>query len=252
MAKFNSLLSLRLKTKDKQKMNALAKRTSNGGLSSFSGVFRIEELLPEEKESLEELLESFKEEKDCHVESDLQDLIQITSEVKAITSQAIMLHGERIKKAQDLLKPYKDGAFTSWLIATYGNRQTPYNFLQYYLFYTSLPVELQEKLDTMPRQVVYTLASRSSKTSASKEIAENYKREIIEYYTGQSKEELLMIIRNVFPLTESDKRGSNGALSAIRLLKKLSSLANERHFKPTDKQKKAIEGLLEEVKLLIT
>lgn len=248
MAKFNSLLSLRLKTKDKRKVNELAEKTSKGDLSSFSGVFRVEKLNEEEKLTIEKILENFLGESVASLQDDLIHLVKITSEVKAITNQAVMLHGERIKKAQELLKPYKDGAFSAWLIATYGNRQTPYNFLQYYLFYTSLAPDLQQKIDTMPRQVVYALASRSSKTSASEKTVEDYKKDIIKNYNGQSKEELLTIIRNVFPLTESDKRLSNGALTAIRILKKLSSVAQQRHFKPTEKQKKELQALLEEVK----
>ncbi|MEL7431030.1 MAG: CT583 family protein [Chlamydiota bacterium] len=250
MPKFNSLLSLRLKSKDKRKVNALAEKTSQGNLSSFSGVFRVEALNEEEKTELESILENFQEE-DHDLQKDLHDLMKITSEVKAITNQAVMLHGERIKKAQDLLKPYKDGAFSAWLIATYGNRQTPYNFLQYYVLYTSLPQDLQAKLDSMPRQVVYALASR--KTSASEETVDNYKREIIKNYrSGQSKEELMLIIRNAFPLVESDKRGTNGALSAIRILKKVSSLSKQNHFKPSEKQKKVLQTLLEEVKSAIS
>src|ERR1700677_3684402 len=115
MSKFNDLLNLRFKTKETQqpKMTALVERSNNGDLSSFSGVFRVMPLNDQEKE-------------------DLEALTAITSEVKAITNQAVILHGERIKRAQEILKKYRDGAFTAWLFATYGNRQTPYNFLQYY------------------------------------------------------------------------------------------------------------------------
>lgn len=66
---------------------------------------------------------------------DLAELSLITSEVKAINNQAAILHGERIKKAQTLLKSYQEGAFSAWLNATYGNRQTPYNLMQYYEFF---------------------------------------------------------------------------------------------------------------------
>ena len=71
------------------------------------------------------------------------------------------MHGERIKKAQEILKSYRDGAFTAWLLAAYGNRQTPYNFLQYYELYTALSPGLHSQLEAMPRHAVYVLASRS-------------------------------------------------------------------------------------------
>ena len=46
------------------------------------------------------------------------------------------------KERKTILKNYRDGAFSAWLIATYGNRQTPYNFLQYYELYITLPEHL--------------------------------------------------------------------------------------------------------------
>ena len=162
MGKFQALLNLRLHQKEapKDKMASLGARATEGNLSSFSGIFRVSALNQREKNSLQELLQQFKKEEYEGTEQDFQSLSAITSEVKAITNQAVMLHGERIKRAQDILKNYKEGAFTAWLLATYGNRQTPYNFLQYYEFYTSMPEKLQPVIDQMPRQAIYTLASR--------------------------------------------------------------------------------------------
>jgi len=144
MGKFSSILNLRLKQKkeEKDKMKELAKISKKGDLSSFSGVFRAIPITEREKENICEILEKFQEYVGYDKEKDLKALLDITQEIKAITNQAVILHGERIKKAQKILKNYKEGAFTSWLISTYGNRQTPYNFLQYYDLYTSVPKEL--------------------------------------------------------------------------------------------------------------
>ncbi|MCI0619341.1 pGP6-D family virulence protein, partial [bacterium] len=133
MSKFNDLLHLRFsKNKDaKEKMTALVERANNGELSSFSGVFRVAQLNDKEKTDIEMILRSYRYSEIDDFETDLKALMAITSEVKAITNQAVILHGERIKRAQDILKKYREGAFTAWLFATYGNRQTPYNFLQY-------------------------------------------------------------------------------------------------------------------------
>ena len=88
----------------------------------------------------------------------------------------------------------------------------------------------------MPRQAIYTLASRSGDLGK--------KQEIIESYQGQPKQELLSIIRNFFPLQEKDKRQPNIAEQIISLLKKLYSLSTHPLYKPTDEQKDLINKFL--------
>ena len=175
MVKVNSLLALRLKsaTEKLSKMTGLVERSSSGNLSSFSGVFRVAPLNEKENEALVSLLEQYKNETQ-EIKEDLFQLSTLTAEVKAINNQAIILHGERIKKAQEILKNYRDGAFSAWLIATYGNRQTPYNFLQYYELYKALPEHLHSKIDEMPRQAVYSLASREGNPQQKEQIVKNY------------------------------------------------------------------------------
>jgi hypothetical protein len=246
MGKFNALLNLRLKQKSSQepKMNALADKTSKGDLSSFSGVFRISSLSSEERNTLTDILESHKEEETADITNDLESLSSITSEIKAITNQAIILHGERIKKAQSILTNYKEGAFTTWLVSTYGNRQTPYNFLQYYEFYSALPQDLKLVMDKMPRQAIYTLASRSGDTERKKEIIKNY--------IGQPKQELLSIIRKLFPLEKEDKRASNINTQVITLLSRIKELIDHPLYSPTSKQKKVIASIFEDIETSIT
>src|SRR5689334_7208137 len=161
MSKINSLLTERCKSAKQKisKMTDLVEKSSKGELSSFSGVFRISPLSENENQALKNLLDQYKNETQ-ETDADLTALSTLTAEVKAINNQAIILHGERIKRAQQILINYQDGAFTAWLIAAYRNRQTPYNFLQYYELYRSLPHELHAKIDEMPRQAVYTLVSR--------------------------------------------------------------------------------------------
>ncbi|MBM3208341.1 MAG: hypothetical protein FJZ57_07065, partial [Chlamydiae bacterium] len=178
MAKVNSLLSERLKkaTEKLSKMSNLAEMSSSGNLSSFSGVFRVSQLTPQEQDQIRGLLNQYASVED-HNPQDFDLLLSITSEVKAINNQAAILHGERIKKAQELLKRYRDGAFSAWLIHTYGNRQTPYNFLQYYELYNALPQMLVPKLEEMPKQALYTLASRDGTLEQKQEIIKNYQGE---------------------------------------------------------------------------
>lgn len=244
MAKVNSLLMDRFKTATQKlsKMASLAERSSNGELSSFSGVFRVSSLSETEKNSVQELLSLYRLDTQ-ETEGDWKILCTITAEIKAINSQALLLHGERIKKAQELLKKYKDGAFSAWLIATYGNRQTPYNFLQYYELQKQLPSELHKTLEEMPKQAVYSLASREGPLPQ--------KEEIIRNYHGEPKQELLESIRKAFPLTERDGRAQDMAEVAISSLRRLHRQLTTNHFAPSDKQKKEIGTLLNSLQKLI-
>lgn len=245
MSKFNDLLNLRFKQKEtpQAKMTALVERSNNGELSSFSGVFRVAALNEKEKSTLEEILVSFRKSETYDVATDLNALMMITSEVKAITNQAVILHGERIKRAQDILKTYRDGAFTAWLFATYGNRQTPYNFLQYYEFYSVLPQALHVKLDQMPRQAIYTLASRAGSMER--------KEEIVRSYAGQPKLELLKMIRQEFPLSEDDKRLPNFSSHAISFLKRARELLKNPLCVVDDEEKRQMKHLISQIQLLV-
>ncbi|MFI5333907.1 MAG: CT583 family protein [Chlamydiales bacterium] len=238
MVKVNSLLSQRFKRatqKFSSKMTALAELSSSGNLSSFSGVFRVTPLTAVEQEALRNLLDLHTTDR-ANLKEDLQQLSALTTEVKAINNQAAILHGERIKKAQEILKKYKDGAFTSWLMTTYGNRQTPYNFLQYYELYTALPQMLHSKLEEMPRQAVYTLASRNGSSQEKQLIVQNYK--------GEPKQELLALIREAFPLAKQDKRAQDFAELALSSFTRLKQLIEHPEFQPKESQRQELrEGL---------
>ncbi len=245
MSKFNDLLNLRFKQKasPQAKMTALVERSNNGELSSFSGVFRVSALNEKEKSTIEEILKNFRQNDSYDVEGDLRSLVMITSEVKAITNQAVILHGERIKKAQEILRNYQDGAFTAWLFATYGNRQTPYNFLQYYEFYTVMPTSLHPVLDQMPRQAIYSLASRSGSLEK--------KQDLVRRYSGQPKKEFLQIIREEFPLSEDDKRLPHFSSHAINFLKRAREMMKNPLCAISQEEKQQIQLLLVQIRALV-
>lgn len=243
MTKLTDLLNQRFLKKEKLKVATLAEKSNEGALSSFSGIFKLGEVSDKEKKELESLLLKYASEDDDDISSDLNSLLSITSEVKAIQNQAAILHGERIKKAQEILKKYKEGAFTAWMLSTYGNRQTPYNFLQYYEFFKAMPKVLHPQIELMPRQAIYTLASR--------EVPLEEKEKIIRSYKGESKEELLFLIRNKFPLEEGDKRGENKAQFALQTLERLVTTFERHkvHLEPSQKQK--LSSLLKRLITLI-
>ena len=135
------------------------------------------------------------------------------------------------------------GAFTAWLIATYGNRQTPYNFMQYYLFYQTLPQALHSKVESMPRQAIYTLATREGVLDK--------KQKIIENYQGETKEQLLNLIRENFPLDSVDRRRQDIGEKVTRHLKKLYEETKNKKFTLSKEKKREIFILLDKLRSVI-
>lgn len=244
MVKLNALLTRRLrKSPSSNKMSELAKTTSAGEATPFSGLFGVNELSQETKETLRNLLVRFQKDDANTIEDDLHSLARITSEVRAITNQAALLHGERLKKAQTILKEYQEGAFTAYLVATYGNRQTPYNFLQYYDFHQSMPKTLHPQIEKMPRQAIYTLASRQGEMER--------KQEIVEHFSGQTKQQLLEMIRDTFPLADHDKRKPNPADGMIHSLRRLRHLVRSQARALQEEQRRQITEMIDEIRNLL-
>ncbi len=229
-----SLLSERFQEKKSKvdKMNELAERSHQGQLSSFSGVFQIPDITEDDRKELDTILQAHAHD-DQETHTDFHHLLTITSEIKAINNQAIMLHGERIQKAQTILKKYKDGAFTRWLISTYGNRQTPYNFLLFYEFYSSLDDPLKKLADAIPKQVIYSLSSRKA--------PEEKKKAFLQAYQGETKQVLLKKLRDTFPLKKEDKRRGKNVSKALALLEKLDRICSSSDFMPTLEEKRMLK-----------
>lgn len=243
MGNVNSLIASRLKSQEPSaKMEQMAKKSAAGGLTSFNGLFQVMELSETEKSTLEGILSSYSKNGNAGSD-DLRALIALTSEIKAINHQAALLHGERIKKAHGLLMSYKEGAFTAWLIATYGNRQTPYNLMQYFDFYQALPLQVREKAEEMPRQALYTLASREGDIKQ--------KIEFVTCYKGETKAALLLKIRDLFPLKEKDRRSENRGDLAIKELEKAYSLLTSKQTRLSKTQKETLKELLADISSII-
>lgn len=243
MSNVNDLLAQRLKRGEQSsKMAEMSKRSASGNLTSFSGMFGVTELNSSERSFIETLLKTYAHD-DSSVDDDFLALTALTAEVKAINNQAAILHGERIKKAHDILINYRDGAFTSWLMATYGNRQTPYNLMQYYEFYEALPKTLRPQVEDMPRQAIYTLASREGEFDRKVQFVKSYK--------GQTKAELLIMIRETFPLEDQDKRRANVGETIIHSLDKLCRSLQRRDVRINKSQKQEIVRLMEHLHELI-
>ena len=130
------------------------------------------------------------------VQEHLRKLTDITRQIKSISAQSILLHGQRIKEAQDILKDYREGAFTKWLIATYGNRQTPYSMLNYYELYQNAPMSHKALIETAPRKAIYLLASRDGDLHKKMDLLQNHGK--------VSQSDLVLLIQKAFPVSEND------------------------------------------------
>jgi Uncharacterised protein family (UPF0137) len=123
----------------------------------------------------------------------------ITSEIKAIGKQGIVLTGERVSQAKAILKPYKDGTLTKWIMSTFGSRRTGYNMLAYYELHNELSNDdLREKLKKLPQRSAYALASRSGDIQV--------KAEILRDHHGRNCDELDTLIQEKLPIASKDKR----------------------------------------------
>lgn len=227
MRNFKTLLESRFKKSTFDKMDTLTRQRMDGELSPFLNTLSLDVLSKQEEEKFRQLLENYSL-ADSIPDTDFHHLCHLSAQIKQIHHQAVLLHGERIKKVRDLLKNYREGAFSAWLLLTYGNRQTPYNFLVYYELFSTLPDSLKIEAEKMPKQVMYTLASRQG--------PQEKKEEIIRNYRGESKGELLDLIRREFPLVSSDRRQADLGKQALLLiskgtllLKKCANLPPEDH-----------------------
>lgn len=203
---------------------------------TFHGMFQAQKLTNEEQHQLQEMLERYKNKTHKNLQQDVQQLSSITGEVRAIQHQAALLHGERIKKVQTLLKSYKDGVFSAWLVYAYGNRQTPYNLLLYYNFIQSIPQEMKEVVLQIPRQAIYSLASRQA--SMPQKLA------FLKEHKDKTKKQILENLRDTFPLEATDKRRHTAV--PLLLATKLHQ-AQEQVDKLNKQEKAELRTLLEEI-----
>lgn len=206
------------------------------------------ELSRREENSLQLILHEFfnpGEMQEEEVAEDFLSLKAISSEIKNIHAQSILLHGERIRRAQEVLIKYREGAFSAWLIQTYGNRQTPYSILQYCDLYHDLPTpDLKKKLAEIPRKAAYTLASRSGDLAL--------KKRILKEHADQGQKELIMIIQEAFPLPQGDRRQRKEANMATldSMFRGVETLLN-RKSSLTQEHKERLKKLVGEIETVL-
>jgi Uncharacterised protein family (UPF0137) len=194
-------------------------------VNSFSSVFDTKPLERSEATQIEKLLvDGFQPGTiaEDQVPSDVDSLKQITAEIKAIGKQGVVLTGERVQRARELLKPYKDGTFTKWLESAFGTRKTGYNALAYFELYTALPHgDLRDGFKKLQQRTAYILASRDGPIEV--------KIEILKERHNKGHTELVDLIQKKLPIAAQDKRVSSHPpkkliSQAMAILRKLKEL----------------------------
>lgn len=174
------------------------------------------------------------------VSDDIEELKRVTAEIKSVAKQAILLQGERIYRAREILKKYGDESttFTKWIEQTFGNRRTVYNILSYYELSKSLSSPgLREKMKRMPLQAVYTLASRCGPMRV--------KEDIISNYNGEKQKETILLIQELLPTAEGDRRRRKEANSCLlEQAENLFETLEKRRDSLTNDQEARLLGLL--------
>ena len=218
--------------------------------NNFNALFNPKDLDEFEAHQIENLLyENFQpgtiaEEQ---VADDSHQMKRLTVEVKAVAQGSAILIGERVYRAKQILKPYKDGTFTQWLEVVFGNRKSGYNMLAYFEFYQLLPhPDLKEVFNKIPKKAAYTLASRAGDIET--------KVEIIRESQDLKPDEILELIQEKLPISEGDRRSgktSHEKLIAVaqKILKKLRNkkdVLSERNRREIIEMRDMLETILAE------
>ena len=216
--------------------------------NSFRALFDMQEENPQEAANLKSVLEeAMLEDRAADVvHQDITQLLQLSSELKAIGKQAILLIGERVLAAKAILKQYGKGkvAFSAWLDVTFVSRKTAYNALNYYEFYHALPTEeFRNAFKKMPLKASYILASRTGDWKT--------KLQLIDNYSNEKQEEFVRQIQSQLPLKSQDARTTgNTTDNLLTQLLKYATLLEKEGSPLTLHQKVQIEELLQILKNL--
>ncbi|MCH9622028.1 MAG: hypothetical protein S4CHLAM20_14620 [Chlamydiia bacterium] len=214
--------------------------------NSFRAMFEPTKLNDDIIGSLQALFEqsTMQSEFEQDFDKDFSRLLQITSEIKAIQKQAVLLVGERVAIVREIFRHHKaeNIGFTGWLDLAFNAKKTAYNAMAYYELYSSLPTEdLKAKMKQMPVKVSYVLASRTAPSKL--------KFSIIDSYMGEKQREMLDRIEEHIPIL-GDKRslrtlGEKAVDDLERIIDTLMRRQNHIHDKERLRIDKALHQLEE-------
>jgi len=224
------------------------KSVAPGAQSGFRELFQVRPLDEEEGRAIERLLvENFQPGRggEERVVQDVQGLKGLTAEIRAIGRQGVYLIGERVHRARELLKSYGERTFSKWLDLTFGNRRTPYTYLSYFELHEALPnEELRGQLKKLPLKAAYVLAEREGRLDS--------KIEVLQGYSGETQRDLLLLIRDRFPIHADDRRVRRTANeNIIARMAELCSLLASRKSPLSEREQMAIREVRDQLEQLL-
>lgn len=172
----------------------------------------------------------------------VNEIKNLTSEIKGINKQAILLIGERIFKANQILKNYKDGTFMEWVDSVFDSRKTAYNILAYYELHQSLPIQSKENLKKISPTAAYVIASR--KIPLEKKIS------FVNEYHDLKSQDMMLLIKEMFPSKNQPTKTSLN-LKLINVIQKSIQTLKERKEEINSDEKKLLESIIITLKSLL-
>lgn len=121
--------------------------------------------------------------------NDVNSLLELTIQVKAIQKQGVILLGEKIFRAREIINKnsLKKTSFSSWINMFFKTKSSAYNALAYYELYVNLPTEkLKSSFLEIPYKAAYKLSSKS--------VCLKDKERIIPHIVGLSNSEAISLI----------------------------------------------------------
>ena len=221
--------------------------TPRAPISPFNGLFNVQELNEKENRAIEKILVDgyepgfFGEET---VEVDTNELKRITKELKAISKQGVILIGERIAKAREILKKYKEQSFRDWLTLTYGSFKSGYNYVSFYDLHESLPDHLKGKLKEMPAKAAYVLASKDAPIER--------KAEIVEHHASEPAQNIITIIQETLGTDQARKSNRKPVIDKIlnSMEKEVLKLSRRKEYMDPG-QKQRMQDLIDQLRSII-
>jgi hypothetical protein len=219
-------------------------------INPFSSIFDLQSLDDKTAQAIELLVHDLNPPETDNIEALRADIVRlknITVEVQAIEKQGVLLVGERLFKAREILGRWSQGSdsFRNWLNIVFKHRSSAYNVLAFYDLHQILPSpELQKKLKEMPHKAAYVLAARKGEIEA--------KAEIVEKHFHLKADEIIAIVQDKFPSSKKESKQSvpDALIDTIRtglrkLIAKRHSL-KKGHFTAIAECQNLIEVLLAE------
>ncbi len=207
-------------------------------------------LTTEQNQQIKTLFSEYKPEEllEARLQKDISEVLELSAMIKSITQQSVLLVGERVKKAQAVMLSYRGGMFNKWLFMVFGNKVTPYSFLNYYNLYHSIDDQhTRGLLEEMPKKAAYKLASRKgdlvekieilNAVTESRSQKKNIKNTALEKIIDQRLPVDATDMRSVASLKRNPQKARLVVLKYISEILEFKALLEPKHFSREDKSR---------------